>query len=252
MHRIDGPGATVDNKFTEGNPALAIPATTVTADILNALQEEICRVIEVGGGLTLNKANNTQLQAAINAMIAANLTQPWQTGDVKLTIQNAAPSGWILCNDGTIGDATSGGTTRANADCQTLFTLLWNNVSDTYAPVTGGRGASAAADWAAHKKIALTKMLGRALAVSGSGSGLTARTLGQTLGEEAHALTAAENGPHTHQIYKRALANTGGNVVDVPFSVWPDATAYASDSSGSGTAHNNMQPTGFLTAMIKL
>jgi hypothetical protein len=51
-------------------------------------------------------------------------------------------------NDHTIGSALSGAT-YANADAQCLYTLLWNNVTNTYAPVTGGRGGSAAADWPA-------------------------------------------------------------------------------------------------------
>lgn len=52
MHRIDSDGATLANQFTEGNPNLAIPATVVSAAIMNALQEELCSVIE-GYGLTL-------------------------------------------------------------------------------------------------------------------------------------------------------------------------------------------------------
>ena len=60
MHRVDGPGATVDNKFTEGDPIAGIPATVVTDDILNAMQEELCALIEASG-LTLDKADNGQL-----------------------------------------------------------------------------------------------------------------------------------------------------------------------------------------------
>jgi hypothetical protein len=70
MHRIDGPGATVDNKFTEGNPGTGTPATNVTADWATAIQEEIANVIEQTG-VALNKAVNTQLYTAIQALIAA-------------------------------------------------------------------------------------------------------------------------------------------------------------------------------------
>ncbi len=79
----------------------------------------------------------------------------FSTGDVKLTVKTAADAGWVMMNDGTIGSAGSGATTRANADCQNLFELLWNNVSNTNCPVSGGRGASAAVDWSANKTIAL-------------------------------------------------------------------------------------------------
>ena len=46
------------------------------------------------------------------------------TGDVKTTLKTTADAGWVMMNDGTIGDASSGGTTRANADTQALFGLL--------------------------------------------------------------------------------------------------------------------------------
>jgi hypothetical protein len=72
MHRIDTSTATIDNLFTEGDPVGGTPATVVSADFLNALQEEICGVIE-GAGSTLNKGNNAQLLAAIQNLIANNL-----------------------------------------------------------------------------------------------------------------------------------------------------------------------------------
>lgn len=125
-------------------------------------------------------------------------SNPWTTGDVKLTLKTTADTGWVMFDDGTIGSATSGATTRANADTVDLYTLLWNNVSDTYAPVTTGRGANAAADFAANKAIGLTKVLGRALGIAGAGSGLTSRALGLTTGVETHALTEAELPSHTH------------------------------------------------------
>jgi microcystin-dependent protein len=94
------------------------------------------------------------------------------------------------------------GNLYANAYAQNLYTALWNNITSTYAPVTGGRGASAAADWAANKPIALLAVLGRSLAVAGSGAGLTAATLGETIG--ANTVTLAQN-----QLPNATLAVTG-------------------------------------------
>lgn len=68
MHRIDGPGATIANLFTEGNPALGIPATVVTDDIMNDIQEELCNLIE-NQGITLVKGTQTQVLAAIKSLI---------------------------------------------------------------------------------------------------------------------------------------------------------------------------------------
>jgi hypothetical protein len=49
MHRIDGPGATVDNKFTDGDPVGGIQATLVTDDWLNDVQENIMAVLAAAG-----------------------------------------------------------------------------------------------------------------------------------------------------------------------------------------------------------
>lgn len=65
MHRIDGAGATVDKKFTQGNPATAVPATTVTDAWLNAVQEELTGVIEATG-TALDKTDNKQLVSAVS------------------------------------------------------------------------------------------------------------------------------------------------------------------------------------------
>ncbi|WP_431474813.1 hypothetical protein RVM24_00895 [Marinobacter sp. KM021] len=60
MFRIDGPGATQDNKFTEGDPANGTRATLVTDEWLNAVQEELSQAIEAEG-LELNKLDSGQL-----------------------------------------------------------------------------------------------------------------------------------------------------------------------------------------------
>lgn len=64
MFRIDSSGATVDNRFTEGDPALSIPATVVSADWLNHVQEEIAKTIEEMG-ITLDKGEENQHYAAL-------------------------------------------------------------------------------------------------------------------------------------------------------------------------------------------
>lgn len=203
----------------------------------------------------------------------------WSTGDVKLTLKTAADAGWVMMNDGTIGNAASGGTTRANADTEALFTLLWNNVADAQAPVSSGRGANAAADFAANKNIALTKVLGRALGISGAGSGLTSRVLGLTTGNETETLTTAQLASHGHTDTGHAhteqvdaggaignakrSSNAGGGPINVlqnssmagvqtPVDLATAAGNAAITNTGSGSAHANMQPTGFMNCMIKL
>lgn len=71
MHKIDSDGATIDNKFTEGNPTTSTPATIVSAAILNAFQEEIVTVVEDAGLTLLTSGTDTfdQLLAAIGLIL---------------------------------------------------------------------------------------------------------------------------------------------------------------------------------------
>lgn len=197
------------------------------------------------------------------------------TGDAKLTHKVTADTSWIMWSDGTIGDASSGATIRANADTSALFTLYWNNYSNALCAVSGGRGANAAADYAAHKTLALPLGAGRVLGLAGSGSGLTARTVGSTTGAETVTLAAnqiptitssntgsigltvnsgvsdivrganaaASTGPLTAGGLSTAVTSTGTLAIG--------AVAVTSNNTGS-TAVSLMQPTAFMNVMIKL
>lgn len=105
------------------------------------------------------------------------------TGDLKPTIKTVADNGWVLMNDGTIGNAGSGATTLASGSAQPLYILMWNNISNVWAPVTGSRGLSGSADFAAGKPMQLLRALGRLFGNAGAGAGLTARALGEQVTE---------------------------------------------------------------------
>lgn len=95
---------------------------------------------------------------------------------------------------------------------------------------------------------------GRTPIGTGTGTGLTPRTIGDNSGEEAHSLSAAE-GPvhshsdtgHIHSIHSHIdlLAVAPGELpVSCPNPL-PESTSggnAAIGNAGSGTAHNNMQP----------
>jgi len=82
---------------------------------------------------------------------------------------------------------------------------------------------------------------GRTLIGRGAGPGLTARTaMTANIGAETHALTTAELASHTHSELAPATGTStyqGGTNRASPSSI-----SQASGSAGSGTAHNNMQP----------
>lgn len=71
MHVIDSDGATVGNRFTEGNASLSIPATVVSAAIANAWQEEIANVIREVNIALLTSSTDTedQLVLAVKTLI---------------------------------------------------------------------------------------------------------------------------------------------------------------------------------------
>lgn len=175
----------------------------------------------------------------------------WSSGDVKITMKAVADSGWVMMNDGTIGSSTSGATTRANSDCETLFKLLWANTNSTWCPIYNSsgvlvtKGATADADWIAGRRIALPKVLGRSLAISGSGSGLTSRALGENLGSE-NAIVVA----HTHTINATAVYGVRPNTTGGDSMV--TTTATTTGSTGSSGTGANMQPSVFFNIMIKL
>lgn len=246
--------------------------------------------ITKGGGQALGIGDiNGNLQELVLRFNLANTrfellnpypTTGFSTGDIKLTLRTVADTGWIFMNDGTIGNVSSGAN-YANANAQSLYTILWINVSNTYAPVTGGRGVSAAADWAAQKSIALTKVLGRMLAVAGAGSGLTSRVLGQTVGAETTSI-AQGNLPnlslpvtdpgHFHASTNSATPLTAFNAaIGVPttspttnvfpvgsfqnlngFTTDTKTTGISVGTGGSGTAMTTISPLSSFNVEIKL
>ena len=160
--------------------------------------------------------------------------QSWETGDYRISSRaTTALSGWVKVDDGTIGNAASGGTTRANADTVDLFAHLYNTFSNSICPVSGGRGANAAADFAANKTITLSAMLGRALVVAGAGSGLTSRTLGDKAGTETNTASTT-------------LAQSG---IGLDFG---SANQFVIGGAYSSDAFSIMQPSAFVNVFMKL
>ncbi|WP_354265389.1 hypothetical protein [Bradyrhizobium sp. JR18.2] len=217
----------------------------------------------------------------------------FSTGDIKPTLKSSADTGWIMFDDGTFGSAASGSSSRANADTQALFTLFFNNIGDVSAPLlTSGGGATtraaqtnAATAWAANCRMSLPKVVGRAFGANGAGSGLTPRSLGSTIGEEAHVLSVAElptgitssgsnnivvqsqNGLTGIPVTTSAANVTQSVVVNGSNSFVPASTSGSwagvnslsgnntinvTSNNTSGSSHNNMQPTVFVNWMVKL
>jgi microcystin-dependent protein len=146
------------------------------------------------------------------------------TGDLKVKYGTGTLSGFVRANGRTIGSATSGATERANADTQALFEYLWG--ADANLTVSGGRGASANADWTANKTLTLPDFRGRVIAglddmgnsaagrLSASLSGVNGLTLGAAGGVQNQSISQSQL-PNVTLTYSgsASVSSTVSNVV---------------------------------------
>lgn len=220
------------------------------------------------GTLPADATSLSQVQALIAAAVGAALP----TGLIA-DFPGAVPAGWVL-GWGTIGDASSGATNRANSDCENLFKFYWNNVADAQAPVQpGGRGATANDDWLAHKTIGVSDLRGRvrvgkdnmggtaANRVTAGISGIAGTTLGAAGGNEsmqqhAHGVT---DPTHTHLTNADNVSlgsSGGGNALwqsgsGNPVTSAPSSAGITIQNAGAGGSQN-MPPAMIFNAIIKL
>ncbi|MFA5030677.1 MAG: hypothetical protein WC495_03750 [Patescibacteria group bacterium] len=178
------------------------------------------------------------------------------TGDIKLSYQYIQ-NGWVYVNDdGTIGDASSGSTIRANADTRALFTLIWTVVPIGFCPIYNADGSlgartTAAGDFNAHKRLSLPKIRGRSFISVGTCGLGNIYSLGQSLGEEMHQLTKDELASHDHQ-YKLYIPHVG-ETADGGGTMWPiTLTTPQSSSEGKDHPHNTLHPISAVFVLIKL
>lgn len=156
------------------------------------------------------------------------------TGVVLPFAGSAAPTGWLLCD----GAAVS----------RTTYADLFATISTTYG---AGDGSTT---------FALPDLKGRvpagkevtATRLTAAGSGINGATLGATGGAETHTLTVAQMPAHTHDAPGRTDRNTSAGGSDqVVMKNGASTITAATNSNGSGSAHNNTQPTIVLNYIIK-
>lgn len=169
------------------------------------------------------------------------------TGDLKVSYGTGVLSGFVRANGRTIGSATSGATERANLDTQALFQYLWG--ADANLAVSGGRGASAAADWAANKTITLPDARGKAIfaaddmgnspagKLTAALSGCAGATLGAVCGTQNQNVAQSQL-PNTTVSYSSGVtvSSTVGNIIQgsVPFPTFNYSSGGASFLAGIG------------------
>ena len=135
-------------------------------------------------------------------------------GQIELFAFGFPPKGWAVCN----------GQIMAINQNQALFALLGTTF--------GGNGQTT---------FALPDLRGRVPIGQGNGPGLTPRTVGEAIGEEAHTLSIAETPPHVHTL--QTIPNpTLANNVDAPGPTVALAQTTGADKSGNSITVNIYAP----------
>ena len=185
------------------------------------------------------------------------------TGDYRETSRDSADTGWLMANGETFGSA-SATADHASDSNEALFLHCWAKYSDTVCPVAGGRGASAAADWAANKAMGLPNRNNRMPVgagdtyVNGETGGASTVTLTQEQLPNARLFMAANqstsaSSPSVSNSQQIVARNTSGDNVGYDFhGTATEATIGRTSPMGSGEAHNNMPPYFAVYYQIKL
>lgn len=214
-----------------------------------------------------------------NGMLTGMMTDYWGV---------TLPAGYVWANGLTIGNASSNATGLADPSTSALFALLWAAPSANFPIFTSlgvpqVRGANAAADYAANYAIMLPDCLERVTAGNGvmggvsdpnritvAGAGFSGANLGSSGGVQTYALTTAQLAAHTHFEFNSdfvrtnppSLTNANYPCFSVQASSADDAYTIQgtadtpnlglSSPTGSGTAHQNTQPTIICNKIIKI
>lgn len=161
-----------------------------------------------------------------------------QVGAVELLAGTPPDSstGWLVCD----GSAVS----------RTTYSLLFAAIGTTFGVGDGSTTFN------------LPDLRGRVPVGSGAGTGLTARTLGQTFGEETHTLTVTEMPSHNHGVTdpghthpplspftsftgsRSGGTNTlgAGSIIGGFVTTGSSTTGITINNTGGGAAFNQMQP----------
>ena len=169
-------------------------------------------------------------------------------GDFKWRATSEVLPGWVKANALTIGDSSSNATQLASPTTAALFTWHWTNFSNTGAQLFNSagtaiaRGASAAADYAAHNAIATLDLKGTGIHdLDTMGGTATTRlagvpvvlggstTPGSTLGEAIHQITQTESAQF-------AFTPSGGVTTAVPSG----SVGISDPTHNHGFSYNNI------------
>lgn len=226
----------------QSTDAIANSRADINANFANLNADKIESLSDLGITATSTELNYCD-GVTSNIQTQLNTKDTYITGEVRWVAfgEGNIPSGWLICDGSAVSRTTYAtlftaiGTTYGVGNGSTTF-----NVPDLRGRIVGGKddmGGSAA------NRI----------------TNASADSLGGTYGTETHTLAVGEIPSHTHGL----IINSGGagSNVNVGTSTsassqydttWGSGSSTATDGgTGGGGAHNNVQPTIFLNAIIR-
>lgn len=116
MHRIDGPGATVNHLFTDGDPVSGTQATIVTDDWLNDLQENVISVL-IAAGVTPVKGRSSDLLDSLRKLSTSVVGGAL---NARMTLASAAASATLTADEVVVKSALGGAAWTLSAFNKTI------------------------------------------------------------------------------------------------------------------------------------
>lgn len=189
-----------------------------------------------GNGISFQNSSSTEIFAieadgeiqAAQGRIKDKTGYLAPVGSMMMYAGSSAPTGWLLC-DGT-------------AISRTTYSDLFSAISTTYGTGDGSSTFN-------------TPNMGGKGPMGYLSSNTAFDALAETSGEETHTLTESEMPSHTHTVVSRNPAHsssTGGPGLEYENSgAWHSTGTQTSNSTGSGSAHNVLDPYVTVNFIIK-
>ncbi len=218
---VNGTDVVTNEKVTatsEGSPVI----TTTYQGYLSAGDKVAARMDQ--GDSTSRSTSGAATRVYFFGTIITGVRAGIPVGSIQAYAGATVPGGWLDCD----GSAVS----------RTVYANLFVAIGTTWGIGDGSTTFN------------LPDFRGSTLIGTGTGSGLTTRSLADTGGKETHQLSVAEMPQHRHSQYTY-LGNTviAGCDADASCSVGP-YTRYT-NYTGSSVAHETMQPFAAVTYLIK-
>lgn len=246
--------ATTDLGATGSNNIFITGNTTIGSFGSSATTSSPLYIVTFAGSLTLTQSAHlllpggaSQITGANDALLANYLgAGNWQvlafwsatvpsipTGSLVPYAGSAAPSGYVLCNGQSLSTTT--------------FANLFGVIGYTY----GGSGASfSAPDLRGRVPVGFDTGNATGRMTASVFGGVNASILGNTGGQQTHTLTIPELPAHTHtQVNASSVTVASGGAYGTTIASPGISTTGA---TGSGTAHNVVQPSVVVTYICKI